>query len=56
MSPKEFKEEMIVIREVADGHPERFHIEADDLICKVMRDLGYGDGIDIFEEHERWYS
>ena len=32
------------------------HIEADDLMCAQLRRLGYGDGIDVFEEMDKWYA
>ena len=55
MNPEEFKNEMIIIREVYDS-PEEFHIFADELMCELLRELGYGDGIDIFDNQEKWYS
>ena len=55
MTPEKFKNEMIAIAERNLGL-EGFHLEADDLICKVMRELGYSDGIEIFEKHEKWYA
>lgn len=35
---------------------ELFHISADDLMCEILRGFGYGDGVDFFETHEKWYS
>jgi len=32
------------------------HIEADDLMCAQLRRLGYGDGVDVFEEMDKWYA
>lgn len=36
--------------------PEMFHIKADDLLCEILTDLGYGDVVAIFNDMERWYS
>lgn len=35
---------------------ETAHIEADDLICQVMRERGYTAGIEIFERAPKWYA
>ena len=56
MTPEEFEKEMIVIRETNGDSPERFHYEADKLMCKILYQLGYGNGVKIFEDNEKWYS
>ena len=53
MSPDEFLEKM---KAIESQSPEYFHINADDLMCDLLRRLGYGEGIDFFEKQERWYS
>ena len=35
---------------------EMAHILADELMCKLLRELGYGEGVDIFEQMDKWYS
>lgn len=35
---------------------EMAHILADELMCKLLRELGYGEGVDIFEKMDKWYS
>ena len=32
------------------------HIEMDELLCKVLKSLGYGEGIKIFENTNKWYE
>ena len=32
------------------------HIDADELMCNVLRSLGYGDGVDIFDDMHKWYA
>lgn len=58
ITPKEFKEEMQKLEELYGNgkDEEEFHIEADHLICKVMANLGYYDGIRIFERNSKWWS
>ena len=35
---------------------EMAHILADELMCKLLRELGYGEGVDIFKQMDKWYS
>ncbi len=39
-----------------NNNTEKTHILADELICKLLRELGYGEGVDIFEQMYKWYS
>lgn len=62
MSPAEFLEALKEIDKTTkrpgrqyDDY-ELFHISADDLMCEILRGLGYGDGVDFFETHEKWYA
>jgi len=54
MSPKEFCDEMK--RLAKDDYTETWHINADDLMCSLLRTLGYEDGVEIFESKPKWYS
>lgn len=53
MTPKEFHEAMIAL-EVGDAESD--HAKADDLMCKVLTELGYVDGVRVFETMKRWYA
>lgn len=60
-SPKEFAEAMRNIPEVLNkrGHQwdqEDSHIVADSYMCELLRELGYGEGVDVFENMSKWYS
>jgi len=55
MSPEEFKEAMQVQAE-HKYDPECTHSNMDKLICNLLRELGYGEGVDIFEKAEKWYG
>ena len=56
MKPKEFRNEMIVLSEMYPNDPEAFHYYADELLCALLRELGYGEGIDVFDAAGKWYS
>lgn len=32
------------------------HAKADDVLCELLRSLGYGDVVDEFEEVGKWYA
>lgn len=44
------------ISEESKQDPESAHVKADDLLCEILTDLGYGDVVNIFNNMERWYS
>jgi hypothetical protein len=52
MAPAEFA---AALREIG-GDQERRHVLADKLLCRVLRSLGYGEGVDVFESIEKWYG
>ncbi len=55
MTPKEFADRMRAITsEVVDIGG--MHSDADDLLCEVLRSLGYEEGVAIFEGADKWYS
>lgn len=32
------------------------HIRADGILCKVLRGLGYGEVVDLYESIDKWYA
>ena len=64
LTPKEFAKAMKDISDKLVNPPkdrpyydeEYGHAEMDDLMCDLLRSLGYGDGVDIFENTDKWYS
>ena len=59
MTPEEFKNEMQKIRNrLGEKYidEEIIHAEGDDLMCKLLRELGYGEGVDVFEDMPKWYA
>ena len=57
MTPGEFAQRMRDIYPEDDCYdPEVAHGPADDLLCEVLRELGYGEGVGTYEEAVKWYS
>lgn len=62
MTPTEFSTAMQGIKEKYETNPaygpdpEMAHIFADDLMCELLSELGYKDGVEIFNSMELWYS
>lgn len=54
MTKEEFYHEMLRLNEI--DNPEYFHSEADELMCKLLIELGYGAGVEVFLDAEKWYS
>ena len=52
-SPKVFKESMEII---ASDDTEFKHVNADELMCELLTSLGYGEGVEIFKNMDKWYS
>lgn len=55
ISPKEFAEEMKRIAERKTDE-EACHIEMDDYMCDVLRQLGFEEGVATFMNTPKWYS
>ena len=56
MTPEEFALTMSDIRKRSENDPEVCHVRMDDCLCDTLRELGYGEGIDIFNDTYKWYS
>jgi hypothetical protein len=54
LTPEEFKAAMSQAFDKCDT--ESAHVYADELMCDLLRKLGYGEGIDIFDSEEKWYA
>ena len=54
MTPEEFKEKMLALSE--DDDVEKRHYDADRLMCDLLTELGYGEGIKIFDEMPMWWA
>lgn len=38
------------------GDIEAAHIDADDILCKLLSDLGYEDVIHLYHKVSKWYA
>ena len=38
------------------GDPESTHGEADKLLCKTLRILGYNELVDWYDKVDKWYA
>ena len=57
ITPEEFKEKMIYLNYEANHHDaEGPHAMADDLMCEILSDLGYDEGVKLFQDMRRWYA
>lgn len=55
-TPLEFANAMRVISINASIDREDAHARGDDLMCKVLEQLGYEEGVKVFRDMEKWYS
>ena len=55
-TPEQFKEEMQKIRNDFRGDREEIHIRMDNALCRVLVELGYGKGVKIFNDQDKWYA
>ena len=56
ITPEAMVTQMKRIADIWEDDPEKGHSDADDLLVKVLRSLGYGTALDIYEEHTRWMA
>jgi hypothetical protein len=59
MTPDEFAQKMRAISEAMErgrNDPESRHCYADDLMCELLKELGYEEGVKVFEEMDKWYA
>jgi hypothetical protein len=54
-TPTEFCNKMQEIVD-SEGDTEQLHCDLDDYLCRVLIELGYGDGISIFNKQSLWYA
>ena len=60
MNPEEFAEKMKELSERQSKwggcDTEWNHTDMDELMCSVLSDLGYGEGVEIFRNTYKWYA
>lgn len=53
-SPKGFANKMRRLSEMGDA--EAAHYQADKLMCELLTELGYSEGVKIFDDMSKWYA
>lgn len=64
MTPEQFRQKML---DIYGGGPDRLrpgldydlestHSSADNLMCELLRSLGYGAGVEVFRQADKWYA
>lgn len=56
ITPREFEERMAKISNDRSLDEESMHMDADELMIKVLNSLGYSAGTKIFEGMDKWYA
>lgn len=56
MNPQEFYKRMLDLKNDFAGDEEAVHTCMDNLMCELLSILGYGDGIEVFNETNKWYA
>lgn len=56
ITPEKFKYEMRKIREEFGDDEEIAHSRMDKLMCMVLVELGFMDGVEIFDKQNKWYA
>jgi len=56
MTPEEFEAQVRQIRSDLGGDIEMCHGALDDLMENLLTELGYGEGIKLIEQTDRWYA
>ena len=39
-----------------DSDTEKVHAVVDGILCELLRDLGYGEVVDAYEQLDMWYA
>lgn len=55
-TPLEFLKEMQDIESDKDAGQDDRHRWADTVMCDLLRSLGYGEGVEVFEKMKKWYA
>ena len=54
--PKVFHQKMVEITELCDDDPDARHCDMDELMCTLLEELGYSDGIEVFRHTKKYYA
>jgi len=46
----------LLVEQVDIPNTELAHLKADNIISDLLRELGYGEVVDIYDEVDKWYT
>lgn len=55
-SIKDYTERMRELADNNDDDIEMRHVEMDNLMCEILKEMGFNELVDIFNETEKWYA
>jgi len=55
-TPEEFLKQMLELKAKRASDSEMLHIDADELLSDMLTELGYGEGVDVFDSMTKWYA
>lgn len=55
-SIKDYTERMRKLADNNDDDIEARHVEMDDLMCEILKEMGFNELVEIFNETEKWYA
>ena len=55
MTPEQFRDAMLKLANNQQDKEGR-HCDMDDLLCAVLEELGYREGVRIFQDTDKWYA
>lgn len=62
LTPEEFRDKMQSLHDELENSErecldmEEIHIIMDGVMCSLLEDLGYGEGVEIFLDTPKWYA
>ena len=56
LSPAEFATRMRQIAEIYRYDEEAVHVAMDNLMCDLIKSLGYGEGVEVFDNTYKYYA
>jgi hypothetical protein len=51
---EEYKQKLEALQD--DPDTEKVHAVADGILCELLRNLGYGEVVDVYEQLDMWYA
>ena len=55
LTAEEFATKMQEIKDKYGADRETVHVKMDNLMCELLKELGYGKGVEIFNNTDMWY-